>query len=108
MWCVVCEPVDDTGPRGANRSALAIMLSDGDRRIEAVRVGLVRRNTKNPDDEFVDRLQAELDKAQECAITLNELDAELREQLLDAERASVGKARERVKAIYGDPKVVPS
>lgn len=107
-WCVVCEPVDDTGPEAVNRSALAIMLSDGQRRIEAVRVGLVRRNTKHPDAEFTEQLQAELDKAHECAITINELDDELRLQQRDAEAEATRKARERVKEIFGTASVVPS
>lgn len=108
MWSVVCEPVNDTGPGGVNRSALAIMLSDGSARVEAVRVGLVRRNTKNPDAEFVDQLQAELDKAHEMAITINELETELGLQRLEAEAAAVKEAAKRIKEIFGRQSVVPA
>lgn len=103
MWTVVCDPVHDMLAGGQNRSALLILLTDGVERIEAVRVGLVRRNTKNKDDEFADRLQAELDKVHECATTINELEAYLDE--LRAEAAE--HARMRVREILGRQSTVP-
>jgi hypothetical protein len=104
MWCVVCDYVNDTLENGVVRNALRVNLSDGSDELECCRVGLVRRNTRNPDVEFTAQLQVELDKADECAITLNALDEEL--ERIRAEAAK--KARTRVREIMGPPKPKPA
>lgn len=103
MWTVVCDPVHDMLAGGQNRSALVIMLTDGTDRIEALRVGLIRRNTKNKDVEFADQLQVELDKVHECATTINELE----EHLEELRREAVEHARMRVQEILGRQSTVP-
>lgn len=104
MWSVVCEPVDDTLANGQNRSALMILLTDGTERFECMRVGLVRRNTKNKDVEFAQQLQAELDKVHECAETINELEQYLEE----LRREAADHARVRVREIIGKQSTVPA
>lgn len=102
-WVVVTEAEDVQAGNGHNRSALVVMLSDGTSKIECSRVGMVRRNTKNKDTPFPDQLQVELDRAQECAATINELEAYLEE--LRAEQ--VAHARKRVQQIIGKQSPVP-
>lgn len=102
-WCVVTEAEDVVAGNGKNRSALVVMLTDGITKIECSRVGMVRRNTKNPDTPFPDQLQIELDKANEAAATINELEAYLEELRLE----QVAHARRRVKDIIGKTSPVP-
>jgi phosphomevalonate kinase len=103
-WTVVCDPINDTLKSGVNRSALRVCLSDGTVKIECCRVGLIRRNTQNKDTEFIAQLQIELDKADECAVTLNALEEEL--ERLRAEAAE--KARVRIREVMGKPSPVPA
>lgn len=102
-WCVITEAVDVQAGNGKNRSALVVMITDGVANIELSRVGMVRRNSKHPDTPFLDQLQLELDKAQECARTINELEQYLVELRVEAE----DHARKRVADIVGRPSPVP-
>lgn len=103
-WTVVCEVVDDTTPKGKNRNSLAVLLTDGVDRHEIVRVAFVRANSNNPKAEFGDELQRQLDKAQECAATINELHEYLEE--LRGEAAQ--HAAIRIRGILGKPSAVPA
>lgn len=102
-WSVATEAVDVQAGDGKNRSALVVQITDGKDKIECSRVGMVRRNTKNPDVPFPDQLQIELDKARECVATINELEEYLEE--LRAEQ--VDHATKRVKDIVGKQSPVP-
>lgn len=102
-WSVITEAQDVQAGNGQNRSALVVMLTDGNAKIELSRVGMVRRNTKNPKIEFPDQLQLELNKASECATTINELEQYLEE--LRAEQEA--HARKRVADIIGKVSPVP-
>jgi hypothetical protein len=103
QWTVVTEAVDVQAGNGENRSALVVLLTDGTARIELSRVGMIRRNSKNPDTPFADQLQIELDKAQECAATINELERYYDELRAEAE----DHARVRVADIIGKQSPVP-
>lgn len=102
-WAVICPTVNDALATGENRSAVAVCITDGAEIVELVRVGLVRRNSKNPDVEFVAQLQVEVDKANEIVATVNEHLQYLEE--LRAEAAAY--TRKHVASIVGKASSVP-
>ena len=79
-----------------------MLLTDGETEHEISRVAFVRRNSNNPRASFEVALQLELDKAQEAATTLNEMQQEF--EALQAEAAE--RAHARIKEILGAPSKV--
>lgn len=94
-WTVVVQPRTDN--LGKNKGGLVVALTDGDASHEVSRVAYVRRNSKNPDVEFGDQLDAEIEKAQRAADAVNDYLDELER----AEDERVVKAREKVREILG-------
>jgi hypothetical protein len=103
QWTVVCPTVNDTTPAGKNRSAVRVSISDGVDIIELCRVGVVRRNSKNPKVEFTPQLQAEIDKANEIVTTINEH----LQYLEELREAAADYTRKHVQSIVGRQSAVP-
>jgi hypothetical protein len=94
MWRVICKPVEDNP-----QSGLAVILTDGEEERETTRVGFLRDKSKHAKVGFAKQLQAELDKAEEAATTINEL----YEEAQRAEAEARERAMEKLREILGDP-----
>lgn len=96
-WAVTLRPVASN--EGKNTGGIMVALTDGDAEFEVVRVAYARRNSKNPDAEFGEQLDAEIEKAQRCAEALNDM----LDDLERAEDEKILKVRDMVREILGPP-----
>jgi hypothetical protein len=93
QWIVVCE-VEGKNPglvakakqalTGRNEGGVIVRLGDNDGRTEEVaRVGFMRRNTSNPDDQFKPALGRVLQIANDAAVALNDQERLIAELLAE-------------------------
>lgn len=93
-WKVVAEPVGENGTDEKNQSGLRVVLIRGKNQHEVGRVGFRRQNTSQPKMGFDKALQKMLDKAQKSADTMNRLNEEARNAVLEAERRAADLRRQ--------------
>jgi hypothetical protein len=65
-WRVALAAVDEVGEkrgrgRNKNMSGIAVTLTDGDEEVFVARVAFARRNSRHPEADFAEQLEAETD-----------------------------------------------
>lgn len=108
-WRVALAAVDEVGAkrgrgRNKNMSGIAVTLTDGDEEVFVARVAFARRNSRHPEADFAEQLEAEIEKAEQAADMLNEYLDE-RERQLEERFAEV---QDRVREALGRPEKVPA
>lgn len=104
-WTVKLDPVYEMDQRdGRNLGGIAVALTDGDDTVEVSRVAFVRRNARNPDADFGEQLDKEIEKAEFAAGAVNEWLDE-RDRALEERQLEV---QDRVRELIGDGEEVPA
>jgi protoporphyrinogen oxidase len=97
-WTVIAKVEEEK--RGATIvPGMRVVITNGDIEHETARVAFDREKSKNPAQEFGTVLRAELDKAEEAALVMNDLDDEFDR----AEAEAIERARERMREVLGKP-----